>query len=80
MIGGGSRSTTPVSLTSRKSPTTEMAGSQSNKSIVTNKDINKRTNQNRGGPRERRDSGRDNQSEPRVRDYAFFVYIVVTEF
>lgn len=75
MIGGGSRSTTPVSLNSRKSPTNDM-GVQVNKSIMGNKDggnavnNNKRNNQNRG-PRERRDSGRDNQSESRVSSCSF---------
>lgn len=58
MIGGGSRSTTPVSLNSRKSPTADM-GVQ-----VNQKDSNRRnSNTNRGSTQpsqqqERRDSGR----------------------
>lgn len=62
LIGGQSRSTTPVSLNSRKSPTAEM-GVQ-----VNPKDGNRRNSNNmRGGQQqnqqyERRDSGRiDNQ-------------------
>lgn len=64
LIGGGSRSTTPVSLNSRKSPTADMAV-QVNKSGANNinnsKDGNggqKRNNQNRG-QRERRDSSKN---------------------
>lgn len=60
---GGSRSTTPVSLNSRKSPTTEMG-------VQVNQKDNRR-NQNRGNqPQERRDSGRlenQNLQDNRVR-------------
>lgn len=60
MIGGGSRSTTPVSLNSRKSPTADIAVQ------ATQKDNNRRQ-QNRGNnpSRERRDSGRLDNQGPR---------------
>ncbi|XP_055704439.1 protein LSM14 homolog A isoform X10 [Phlebotomus papatasi] len=69
-IGGGSRSTTPQSLVSRKSPTTDM-GVQVNQPIGRN-DANKRATERSGGnigsnqsqgrnvsQRERRDSGKN---------------------
>lgn len=55
IIGGGSRSTTPVSLVSRKSPTADM-GVQVNAPRSSSRDGNKRNNQQQR--RERHDSGR----------------------
>lgn len=65
LIGVGSRSTTPVSLNSRKSPTTDM-GVQ-----VNQKDGNRRNsrgNSQQNQQQERRDSGRlDGQGSQQVR-------------
>lgn len=62
---GGSRSTTPVSLNSRKSPTAEM-GVQ-----VNQKDGNRRNN-NRGPQGARMDS--QGSHENRVSPYSIFLY------
>lgn len=76
-IGGGSRSTTPHSLISRKSPSNDMgvqagSGGNNNQSRDSNRDGGKRNNsQSSGGnqreQRNRRDSGR-NQDENNKRD------------
>lgn len=75
LIGGGSRSTTPISLHSRKSPTAEI-GVQVNKSGNSTKDGSRRNNQNRG-QRERRDSGSQVQAahESNNRVIKFVLYL-----
>lgn len=62
LIGGGSRSTTPVSLISRKSPTNDM-GVQVQQSKGPRRSSNQQQQQqNDNRQRERRDSGKlDNQ-------------------
>lgn len=70
---GGSRSTTPVSLHSRKSPTADM-GTQ-----VNQKDGNRRNQNQRNGPHnqqmDRRDSG-NNQHDNRVSSHFCFQIII----
>lgn len=64
LIGGGSRSTTPVSLNSRKSPTADMGVQVNQKDGIRR---NSRGNNQQNQHQERRDSGRlDGQGDNRV--------------
>ena len=61
---GGSRSTTPISLHSRKSPTADMGVQAGQKSGGNNsKDGNNRRNNPNRAQRERRDSGKLDQNQ-----------------